>query len=190
MALVRFLIRRILSGIVVLWLVAIAGVLPVLRQEPGHRGPQLAGRGATAAMLAEITRNLGLNQPILTQYWHFLDRTVHGNLGYSYFNREPVSTIIAQDLPRTASVAGRRRWCCGSIVGLAVGILSATRARSPCSTGRPRVGVLIGLSMPTFVLGEMLLLVVYLPLNEHGIHWIKHRLRPDQPGLRHRGWGT
>ena len=109
MALARFLIRRILSGIVVLWLVATLAFFLFFARNPAIVARQLGGRAATAAILAEITRNLGLNQPILTQYWHFLDRTVHGNLGLSYFSGgEPVSQIVARDLPRTASVRGRR----------------------------------------------------------------------------------
>ena len=73
------------------------------------------------------------------------------------------------------------------IVGLGVGILSATRARSLFDRAAT-VGVLAGLSAPTFVLGELLLLFVFLPLNEHGFTWI----RPATTALpgRHPGWGT
>jgi peptide/nickel transport system permease protein len=172
MALVRFLIRRILSGIVVLWLVSTLAFFLFFARNPAVVARALGGRQATSAILAEITRRLGLNQPILTQYWHFLDRTVHFNLGLSYYQGgEPVSTIVSQDLPRTASVlaGGVVLWL---VVGLAVGILSATRARSLFDRSAT-VGVLIGLSFPTFVLGELLLLIVYLPLNEHGYHWIE-----------------
>src|SRR5262245_43226891 len=102
MALTRFLIRRILSGIVVLWVVATLAFFLLCARSPAIVARSLGGRGATSAVLAEITRNLGLNQPILTQYWHFLDRIVHGNLGVSYYSGgEPVSTIVSQDLPRT-----------------------------------------------------------------------------------------
>ncbi len=182
MALVRFLLRRILSGIVVLWLVGSLAFFLFFARNPAIVARQLGGRGATAPVLAEITRNLGLNQPILTQYWHFLDRTLHGNLGLSYFSGgEPVSQIVARDLPRTASVVVGAvvLWL---IVGLAVGILSATRARSLFDRSAT-VGVLIGLSFPTFVLGEILLLIVYLPLNEHGIHWINTGYAPLSQGF-------
>jgi peptide/nickel transport system permease protein len=182
MALARFLLRRILSGIVVLWLVGSLAFFLFFARNPAIVARQLGGRGATASVLAEITRNLGLNQPILTQYWHFLDRTVHGNLGLSYFSGgEPVSQIVARDLPRTASVVVGAvvLWL---IVGLAVGILSATRARSLFDRSAT-VGVLIGLSFPTFVLGEILLLIIYLPLNEHGFHWINTGYAPISQGF-------
>jgi peptide/nickel transport system permease protein len=171
MALTRFLIRRILSGIVVLWVVGTLAFFLFFARNPDIVARQLAGRAATTAIINEVTRNLGLNQPILTQYWHFLDRTVHGNLGLSYYNGGvSVASIIGRDLPRTASVlvGGVVLWL---LVGLAVGILSATRARSLFDRSAT-VGVLVGLSMPTFVLGEILLLAIYLPLNENGYHWI------------------
>jgi peptide/nickel transport system permease protein len=171
MGLARFLIRRILSGIVVLWVVSTAAFFLFFGRNPEIVARQLAGRAATTAILQEVTRNLGLSQPILTQYWHFLDRTVHGNLGLSYYNGGvTVASIVGRDLPRTASVlvGGVVLWLA---VGLAVGILSATRARSLFDR-LATVGVLVGLSMPTFVLGEILLLAIYLPLNENGYHFI------------------
>ncbi len=58
------------------------------------------------------------------------------------------------------------------IIGLSVGILSATRARSLFDRVST-VGVLVGISMPVFVLGELLLLVVFLPLNQHGFTFIQ-----------------
>jgi peptide/nickel transport system permease protein len=171
MALTRFLIRRILSGIVVLWVVGTLAFFLFFARNPDIVARQLAGRAATTAIINEVTRNLGLSQPILTQYWHFLSRTVHGNLGLSYYNGGvTVASIVGRDLPRTASVlvGGVVLWL---LVGLAVGILSATRARSLFDRSAT-VGVLVGLSMPTFVLGEILLLAIYLPLNENGYHWI------------------
>ncbi len=79
--------------------------------------------------------------------------------------------MLHQDLPPTASlvVGGLVLWL---VVGLSVGILSATRPRSVFDRSST-VGVLIGLSMPTFVIGELLILVVFVPLNQHGFHWIQ-----------------
>jgi peptide/nickel transport system permease protein len=171
MALTRFLIRRILSGIVVLWVVSSLAFFLFFARNTEIVARQLAGRAATSAVIAEVTRNLGLNQPILVQYWHFLSRSVHGNLGKSYYNGGvTVASIVARDLPRTASVlvGAVVLWL---LVGLAVGILSATRARSIFDR-MSTVGVLVGLSLPTFVLGEILLLIIYLPLNQNGYHWI------------------
>jgi peptide/nickel transport system permease protein len=170
MGMVRFLIRRILTGIVVLWIVSTGTFLLFFTRPVEVVARELAGRGATPQVITEIIRNLGLNQPLRVQYWQFLDRTAHLNLGTSYLTGVPVKTSLAQDLPITASVVvgGTVLWL---IVGLGVGVLSATRARSLFDRVAT-VGVLAGLSMPAFVLGELLILGVFLPLNEHGVSWI------------------
>jgi peptide/nickel transport system permease protein len=128
-----------------------------------------------------VTKTLGLNDPIAVQYWHFIDNLLHGNLGYSYFTQESVNTMIKQDLPPTVSVVvgGVILWL---VVGLGIGILSATRARSFFDRFSA-VAVLIGLSLPTFVIGEFLLLVVFVPLNQHGFHWIQDQYSGPSQGI-------
>jgi len=176
MNLIRFLIRRILTGIVVLWAVSTATFILFFARPVGIVGRELAGRAASPAVINETIRQLGLNQPLVTQYWHFIDNLLHGKLGYSFYSGESVNAIIKQDLPPTASIVfgGVILWL---VIGLGVGILSATRARSLFDRVST-VGVLVGISMPVFVLGELLLLLVFLPLNQHGITCfvLKYRL--------------
>jgi peptide/nickel transport system permease protein len=171
MSFVRFIARRLLSGVVVLWIVSGAAFLLFFLQPKNTVARELAGKAATPQVLATVNRQLGLDQPIATQYWHFIDRVLHGNLGYSFFSGQSVNTILAEDLPRTASVVvgGVVLWL---LVGLSVGILSATRARSLFDR-IATVGVLGGLSMPTFVLGQLLLLGVFLQLNKNGFTWVQ-----------------
>ena len=181
MAILGFLIRRILTGIVVVWIVASAAFLLFFARPVITVARQLAGRAATPQVINEVIRNLGLNQPIAVQYWHFIDNLLHGNLGFSYFTGESVDTMVRQDLPPTASllVGGLVLWL---VVGLAVGIISATRARSLFDR-LSNVGVLIGLSMPTFVIGELLILYIFVPLNEHGIKFIDTGYAGPSQGL-------
>jgi peptide/nickel transport system permease protein len=166
-----FAIRRTLTGGVVLWVVTLGAFCLFFTRPAISVARSMAGKEPTAAQLRQITRQLGLNQPIATQYWHFAGRLLHGNLGYSYATGEPVTTILAQDLPRTASlVAGAMvLWLIG---GIAAGVLSATRAGSLFDRVAT-VGVLAGLSLPTFVLGQLLLFGVFLQLNKHGFTWIQ-----------------
>jgi peptide/nickel transport system permease protein len=180
-ALLGFLIRRILTGIVVVWIVASAAFLLFFARPVITVARQLAGRAATPQVINEVIRNLGLNQPIAVQYWHFIDNLLHGNLGFSYFTGESVDTMVRQDLPPTASllVGGLVLWL---VVGLGVGIISATRARSLFDRAS-NVGVLIGLSMPTFVIGELLILYIFVPLNEHGIKFIDTGYAGPSQGL-------
>jgi peptide/nickel transport system permease protein len=181
MALLGFLIRRVLTGIVVIWLVATGAFLLFFARPVDVVAHQLAGRAATPQVINEVIRNLGLNQPITVQYWHFLNNLVHGNLGFSYYTGESVNTMLKQDLPPTASLVlgGVILWL---IAGLTVGIISATRARSLFDRFST-VAVLIGLSMPVFVIGELLILVVFLPLNQHGFHWIQTGYSGPSQGL-------
>ena len=170
MAIIGFLVRRILTGIVVVWLVATGAFFLFFARPVSTVARQLAGHAATPQVINEVINNLGLNQPILVQYWHFIDGLLHGNLGYSYFNQEPVTTMLKQDLPPTLSlvIGGVILWL---VVGLTVGIISATRARSLFDR-TSSVAVLIGLSMPVFVIGELLILVVFVPSQQHGFTWI------------------
>jgi peptide/nickel transport system permease protein len=181
MTIVRFLIRRILTGIVVLWLVASGAFFLFFARPVATVARNLAGREATPAVINQVIKELGLNQPIAVQYWHYLDNLLHGNLGYSYFTQESVNTMVKQDLPPTASVVigGLILWL---VVGLGIGILSATNARSLFDRFST-AGVLIGLSMPTFVIGEFLLLVVFVPLNQHGFHWIQDQYVGPSQGI-------
>ena len=181
MDIARFLVRRILTGLIVLWIVATGTFFLFFARPVQIVARELAGRVATPQIINEVIRNLGLDQPILVQYWHFLGNIVHGDLGFSYFTGEAVKTILAQDLPITASVVvgGVVLWL---IVGLGVGILSATRARSLFDRVST-VGVLAGISMPVFVLGELLIIGVFLPLNQHGISWIQTGYYPLSQGL-------
>jgi peptide/nickel transport system permease protein len=155
----------------VLWIVATGTFLLFFTRPVEVVARQLAGRSATPQVISEVIRNLGLNDPIHVQYLRFLNQLVHGNLGFSYYSQVPVKTILAQDLPITASVVigGLVLWLA---VGLTVGVISATRARSTFDRVST-VGVLAGISMPTFVLGELLILAVFVPLNQHGFHWIQ-----------------
>src|ERR1700760_3100662 len=170
MAIARFLIRRVLTGIVVLWLVASGAFFLFFARPVNTVAHQLAGRAATPQVINEVITNLGLNQPIMVQYWHFLDHLLHFNLGYSFYTQQSVNQMLKQDLPPTASLVlgGLVLWLAA---GLTVGIISATRARSLFDRFSA-IAVLIGISLPTFVIGQLLLLIVFVPLNQHGFHWI------------------
>ncbi|MGI9009281.1 MAG: ABC transporter permease [Streptosporangiaceae bacterium] len=172
MSILRFLLRRILTGILVLWVVATATFFLFFKAVPEQSvARNLAGRAATPQVIAEVSRYYGLNRPILAQYLTFLTNLLRGNMGKSFFLQEPVTTVIKQDLPPTISVVigGVTLWL---IAGISVGILSATRARSLFDRVAT-VGVLAGISAPTFVVGELFIIFVFVQLNDHGIGFIQ-----------------
>jgi peptide/nickel transport system permease protein len=177
MGMARFLIRRILAGIIVLWAVASLTFFLFFVAVPEQVvARNLAGRAATPQVIAQVQRNLGLDQPKLVQYGHYLGNLLRGNLGFSYYSQQPVTTIIKQALPATLSVVigGTLLWL---IAGLGTGILSATRARSLFDR-IATVGVLAGVSAPVFVVGELLIVGVYLQLNNRGIGFIQTGYTP------------
>lgn len=182
MNIARFLIRRIITGAIVLWLVASGTFLLFFAAIPVETvARNLAGRAASPAVLAQVTAYYGLNKPLIVQYGHFMGKLASGNLGQSFYTQEPVTTIIKQDLPITISVVigGVLLWL---IAGLAVGILSATRARSLFDRFAT-LGVLAGVSAPTFVVGELLIIFVFVQLNNHGISFIQTGYSPLSAGF-------
>jgi peptide/nickel transport system permease protein len=164
---VRFLVRRILFGILVLWLISVA-VFVLFFVAPHDPARTIAGRQATAQTVALVRHRLGLDQPILEQYWHFLVRLLHGDLGYSYYNSEPVRSLIFARLPVTLSltVGGAILWL---ILGVGIGVMAARRPRSVFDRAAT-VFVLGGLSMPTFLVGLVLLYVLFFRLHLAGVN--------------------
>ena len=165
----RFLVRRILEGLLVMWLVTV-GVFAIFYIGPGPKGVAraLAGKSATPQVVAEVSHRLLLDQPIWVQYWHFLWLLLHGNLGYSFYHNQSVNSILAAAFPITLSlvIGAAVLWV---VMGVLSGIVSAVRARSLAD--RAFTGLaLFFYSMPTFVLGLLFLLFFYYELTIHGIH--------------------
>jgi peptide/nickel transport system permease protein len=187
----RFLLRRVVFGVVVMWLVATT-VFIMYFIAPHDVARTLAGRQASEATIAAIRHNLGLDRPVIAQYGSFLWRAVHGDFGYSYTNAEPVTSLISNGLPVTASlvIGGAVLWL---FMGVGIGVLAATRPRSVID--RTATGFsLLFYSMPTFLLGEVLLLLFffrmhligidlfpgagYTSLLEDPVEWARHLLLP------------
>ena len=167
---IRFLIRRILQGLLVLWLITV-GVFAIFFIGPGAKAvPRaLAGKNATPQVVAEVTKRLQLDKPIYVQYWHFVWQLLHGNLGYSFYHGQSVNSVLKSAVPITVSlvIGAAIIWV---VLGVLSGVLSAVRSRSIAD--RAFTGLaLFFYSMPTFVLGLLLLLVFYYELTIHGIHF-------------------
>lgn len=166
---VRFLIRRIALGIVVMWMVTVLvfGIF-FLGGNQHDVARRLAGRNASQQTLDNITKRLHLNKPLVVQYWDFLKQLVwHHNLGYSYYHSEPVSTIIKQAFPITLSLAlgAAAIWL---FLGVLTGVVSAVRRGSVLDRALTTLALFF-YSMPTFVLGLLLLFLVYYQLAKRGI---------------------
>jgi peptide/nickel transport system permease protein len=159
-----YIIRRILWGIALLIIVC-ALTFVLFRIFPtGNPALLRAGRDPQKHLVEEIERVLGLNKPLIVQFWDYLKGIfLHFNLGYSYYSLESVRSLIAERLPATISltIGAAVLWVIG---GLGVGIISALRQRS--FLDRASMGsALVLISAPEFWLG---LIVLFLFASDIG----------------------
>jgi peptide/nickel transport system permease protein len=165
---IRFLIRRVLLGILVLWLITMA-VFGLFFVAPNNVARTMAGRQATPQTVELIRERLGLDQPVWKQYLDFIWKALHGNLGYDYYYQLPVTHIMAQALPITLSLAlgASVIWL---IIGVTNGVLSAVYPRSFIDRGLTAFALFF-YSFPSFLLGLVLLYFIYYKLTLSGLRW-------------------
>ena len=166
----RFIIRRLLLAVLVMWLVS-TGTFALFFVAPGNPAKTIAGPKAPPQTVEVVKHRLGLDQPIIVQYGQFLNRLIHGDLGYSFFSNAPVTQLLKQSLQPTISLVlgAAVIWL---VVGVAVGVLSATRARSFLDRAST-VFVLGGISMPTFVLGLTLSFIFFFKFEQWGLPYLQ-----------------
>jgi peptide/nickel transport system permease protein len=165
----RFLVRRIALGLFTLWLVTVAVFLIFyVGPGPGFVARTLAGRQATPAQVAAVSHRLLLDKPLYVQYAHFFSLLLHGNLGYDFYHDQSVNSILKAAFPISLSlvVGAAVLWI---IMGVLSGIVSAVKSRSIYDRTFTALA-LVFYSMPTFVLGFLLLLTLYYQLTIHGFN--------------------
>jgi peptide/nickel transport system permease protein len=154
----RYVVRRILWGVLLLILVS-ALTFVLFRILPTAEPARLrAGHNASPRVIAELRVDLGLNKPLITQFWLYMRGLfLHGDLGYSYTSGASVRSLIFDRLPATLSltIGSAIIWMA---IGLPIGIVSALHRRT--RTDRASMGVaLLFISAPEYWLG---LIVLYL----------------------------
>jgi len=135
---------------------------------PAYVAQRLAGKSATPQIVNAVRHRLQLDKPTYVQYWHFLVRLLHGDLGYSYYHGQPVTTVLKEAFPITLSLA-----IGASVVWLVLGVLSGILSAVKRGSAWDRIVTIIALffySMPVFVLGLLLLYVFYFRFALAGIH--------------------
>ena len=187
----RFLVRRILLGLVVLWVIATV-VFVMFFVAPSNVARLIAGRQATPETVALVKHRLGLDRPILDQYGSYMWNLLHGDVGYSFYNSTSVRSLIWERVPVTLSLAvgAAVLWL---LIGVSSGVLAATRPRSVADR-IVTVTALVFYSMPAFLLGLIFLYFLffrlhlagidffpgsgYVPLTESPLEWARHLLLP------------
>jgi peptide/nickel transport system permease protein len=123
----------------------------------------LLGQDHTEAQRLELIRQLGLDQPFPVQYLHFLWNAVQGNFGISYRLAQPVAGLLAQRLPATLELA-----IVASILAFAIGVPMGVYTGIHSSRFLSRIFMLVslvGVSLPTFLLGILLILIFSVSLG-------------------------
>jgi peptide/nickel transport system permease protein len=159
---IGFIIRRILVVIPTLLGVTIV-IFSMLAITPGDPAELLLGERATKDSLEAMREYLGLKKPLYVQYWLFIKRVAKFDLGETIWTRQKVSEEIMDRFPATIELAFAAM-IISSFFGVLLGIISAAKQYSWFDYAS-MLGSLLGVSMPVFWLGLMLMLVFALTLG-------------------------
>ena len=149
----KFVVRRLLLLVPILIGVSLL-VFGWIRALPGSPAESLLGEHATPQAVAQIRRQLGLDQPIYVQYWHYLETLLHGNLGTSITTQRTITFELGQRFPATVELA-LAAMIFAIAVGIPIGFFAAKKYGSIFDQ-LSLVGSLIGISIPIFFLGLIL----------------------------------
>ncbi|NNU45422.1 ABC transporter permease [Ramlibacter montanisoli] len=178
----QFLARRLLATLPVLLVVSVL-VFLMLRLTPGDPAAVLAGDAASTEQIARIRANLGLDRSVPEQYAIWFGHVVTGDLGQSYYYKTPVTTLIAQRLEPTLSLA-TLTIVVAVLVAVPLGVLAAWRFGGWLDRGLMGFSVL-GFSVPVFVLAYLLIWLVSLKLGLLPVQGYRRLADGAGPWLRH-----
>lgn len=158
----RFLLQRFGLALLSVWAVCTLTFF-IAFLAPGDPAELAAGQHSDPVTLAHVRHEFGLDKPPLTRYGLYLWGVAHGNLGVSYYTREPVTTFLKRSLPNTALLAVIAI-VLALAVGVGVGLLAALKPNSFLDRAL-MTSVLIGVTLPNFVLAPVLILIFALKLG-------------------------
>ncbi len=162
-------------------------VFAIIRLVPGDPALVILGLRATPESVAALRRDFRLDEPIWVQYAHWLGQVLRGDLGIDYRTHEPIREQLLTRLPVTLEMA-ILAMLMSIVMAIPLGILAAVR-RGPAEAGATTLG-LLGISIPDFWLGVMLILLMalvlgwlpssgYVPLRESVWDNVRHMLLPS-----------
>ncbi len=160
---IQYTVRRSLLAIPVLFVVILVTFV-IARSIPGDPCHSILGEKATKERCDQFLEDHGLNEPMYVQFLLFLEDLSHGNLGDSIRFSRPVTLIIVERLPTTIEL-GFAAMTLAVLIGLPLGIISAVRRNSLADVGT-MIGANLGVSIPVFFLGLMLIYVFAVLLRD------------------------
>ncbi len=166
----RYLIRRVLFMILVLWIVSVLTFLIFVKLPPGDPARRVAGKQTTPEVIAQARKQMGLDKPVLVQYARFAKGLIplpgfwlNEDVYYSWSNFQSVKQQIAERIPVTITLAlgAAILWL---LIGVPIGILSAVKRRTVADRAS-MLFALFGVSAPTFWLALVFLYVFWYQLG-------------------------
>lgn len=173
-----FIVRRLIQAVLVMGVVSMIAFS--LFRFVGDPVLTMLGQDATPEQRVELTRSLGLDQPFPVQFAKFLGNAIQGEFGVSYRQGRKVSTLIVDRLPATLELSLAAAFI-ALAAGVPMGVYTALRRRGFISNTLLTVS-LIGVSLPTFLIGILFILVFAVMLG-----WLPSYGRGDTVAL---GWWT
>ena len=158
----RYLLRRLLLTIPVLIGVATL-VFSLIHFIPGDPAQAMLGEGATPEDVAQLRTRLGLDRPLLVQYGSFVNGAIHGDLGVSIRNDQPVTKQIIERMPATAELAFAAM-AVAVLIALPLGIVAAVWRGTWVDHAAMTLS-LVGISIPNFWLGPLMAIVFAIELG-------------------------
>jgi oligopeptide transport system permease protein len=159
----KFVLKR-LVGIIPTMLIIMTLSFFIMRLAPG--GPFSSEKKVTPEVLANLMRKYHMDEPLPKQYLRFLGDTLRGDLGPSFKNKDyTVNELIASSLPNSL-ILGLTSLVLAVVLGVGVGMVSALKQNTALDYGAMSLAVM-GISVPLFVVGPVLMLVVAMWL-----HWL------------------
>ena len=173
-----FIIRRLLQAVGVMLTVALLAF--ILFQYVGDPVMIMLGQEGTPAEREQLRRDLGLNDPIIVQFYHFLANAVQGDFGLSLRQGQKVSSLLRDRLPATLELSIAAALI-ALVIGVPLGVYTALKRNGKLSQAFLAFS-LLGVSLPTFLIGILLILVFSVHLG-----WLPSYGRGDTVKL---GWWT
>lgn len=182
----RYVLRRMVSAVVVMAMVG-AFVFLLLRLSPGDPATIMAGDNATPQQIAEIRQRLGLDEALPLQFMRWAGQILRGDFGESISSGQPVMKLIVQRAEPTVSLA-LLTICVAVVLAVSAGVIAAARRGTWVDQVIMFLSV-IGFSMPSFVVGYLLIYLFamqlqwlpiqgYATLSSGVVPWIKGLILP------------
>src|SRR3989442_784667 len=156
-----FILRRLIQAVIVM--IVVAFIAFMLFQYVGDPVVFLLGQDATPAQIRQLRADLGLDRPFFVQFWYFLLNAAQGEFGLSLRKGAKVSRLIAERFPATLELALVAALM-ALLIGIPMGVYSALRRGSFLSQMFMTIS-LLGVSLPTFLIGILLILVFAVGLG-------------------------